>query len=104
MVAVKRERMTEQEAQVKTRRLHWKLAVVLLMATPAYGKDDPAATASYEKALQQLQSGDLKIDFNALRINCAASKYECQADPDDIKLLFSLLHDKKFERGFRALV
>ena len=63
---------------MKTRRLLWKLAIVL-MTTLAYGKDDPAATASYEKARQQLKAGDLKIDFKALRVNCAASKYECQA-------------------------
>jgi hypothetical protein len=73
------------------------------MATLAYGKEDTAATASYEKALQQLQSGDLKIDFKALRINCAASKYDCQADPDDIKLLFSLLHDKKFDQALKKV-
>jgi hypothetical protein len=73
------------------------------MTTFAYGKDDPAAMASYEKALQQLKSGDLKIDFKALRINCAASKYECQADPDDIKRLFSLLHDKKFDQALKKV-
>src|SRR5215472_18268447 len=88
---------------MKTRRLLWKLAIVLLCTTLAYGKDDPAATASYEKALQQLKSGDLKIDFKALRINCAASKYDCQADPDDIKLLFSLLHDKKFDQALKKV-
>jgi hypothetical protein len=86
---------------VKTRRLLWTLAIALLMTTLAYGKDDPAATASYEKALQQLKSGDLKIDFKALRINCAASKHECQADPDDIKRLFSLLHDKKVDQALK---
>jgi len=43
----------------------------------AHGKANPAATANYEKALQDLKSGDLKIDFKALRLNCAASKYEC---------------------------
>ena len=88
---------------MKTERLLWKLAIVLLMTTLAYGKDDPAATASYEKALQQLKSGDLKIDFKALRVNCAASKYECQADADDIKLLFSLLKDKKFDQALKKV-
>jgi hypothetical protein len=95
--------MTEKEPKVKTRRLLWKLAIVLLMTTLAYGKDNPAATASYEKALQQLKSGDLKIDFKALRVNCAASKYECQADPDDIKLLFSLLNNKKFDQALKKV-
>ena len=41
---------------------------------PCSGKDNPAATARYEKALQQLKSGDLKVDFKALRVGCAASK------------------------------
>lgn len=86
-----------------TRRLLWKLAIALLCTTLAHGKDNPAATANYEKALQQLKSGDLKIDFKALRLNCAASKYECQADPDDIKLLFSLLNDKKFDQALKKV-
>jgi Domain of unknown function (DUF4919) len=88
---------------VKTRRLLWKLAILMLCTTLAHGKDNPAATANYEKALQQLKSGDLKIDFKALRLNCAASKYECQADADDIKLLFSLLNDKKFDQALKKV-
>jgi len=76
---------------------------VALCTTLAYGKDNPAATATYEKALQQLKSGDLTVDFKALRVNCAASKYECQADPDDIKLLFSLLNDKKFDQALKKV-
>lgn len=86
---------------MKTRRLLWRLAIVLLCTAFAYGKEDPAATANYEKALQQLKSGDLKIDFKALRINCAASKYECEADSDEIKQLFSLLNDKKYDQTLK---
>ena len=88
---------------MKTRRLRWRVAIVLLCTTLAHGKDNPAATANYEKALQQIKSGDLKIDFKALRLNCAASKYECQADPDDTKLLFSLLKDKKFDQALKKV-
>ena len=88
---------------MRTRRPLWKLAIALLCTTFAYGKDNPAATASYEKALQQLRSGDLKIDFKALRVNCAASKHECQADQDDIKLLFSLLNDNKFDQVLKKV-
>ena len=83
----------------KRQRLLWNLAIVLLCTALANGKDNPAATASYEKGLQQLKSGDLKIDFKALRVNCAASKYECEADPDEMKLLFSLLNQKKFDQA-----
>ena len=88
---------------METRRLRWKLAIVLLCSALAHGKDNTAATASYEKALQQLKSGDLKIDFKALRINCAASKYECEADPDDIKLLSAFLNDKKFDKALKKV-
>jgi Domain of unknown function (DUF4919) len=88
---------------VKTRGILWSLAIALLCTSFAYGKKNPAATASYEKALQQLKSGDLKIDFKALRINCAASKYECEADSDEIKRLFSLLNDKKFEQALKKV-
>jgi hypothetical protein len=38
-----------------------------------------------------------------LRVNCAASKYECQANPDDIKLLSSLLNDKKFDQALKKV-
>jgi hypothetical protein len=83
---------------VNRRRLLWQIAITVLCAALAHGKENPAATANYEKALQQLKSGDLKVDFKALRLNCAASKYECQADPDDIKALFSLVNDKQFDQ------
>ena len=76
---------------------------MLLCTALAHGKDNPAATAGYEKALQELKRGDLKIDFKALRVNCAASKYECEADPDDIKLLSSLLNDKKFDQALKKV-
>src|SRR5882762_1038984 len=88
---------------MNTRRLLWKLAIVLLCTPLAHGKDNPAATANYEKALQKLKSGDLKIDFKALRLDCAASKYECQADADEVKLLFSLLNDKKFDEALKKV-
>jgi Domain of unknown function (DUF4919) len=77
--------------------------MLLLCTSIVHGKDKPAATASYEKALQQLKSGELKIDFKALRIDCAASKYECEADSDDIKLLSSLLKDKKFDQALKKV-
>ena len=88
---------------MKRPRLLWKLAILLLCTPLAHGKDNPAATASYEKALQQLKSGDLKIDFKALRIDCAASKYECEADPDQIKPLSSLLNSKKFDQALKKV-
>jgi hypothetical protein len=84
-------------------RLWWNLAIVLLCIVLAHGKENPAASANYEKALQQVKSGDLKIDFKALRLNCAASRYECQADPDDTKLLFSLVNSKKFDEALKKV-
>ena len=65
---------------MKIKTLFWKLAIVLLCTTLVHGKDNSEATANYEKALQQLKSGDFKIDFKALRLSCAGSKYECEAD------------------------
>jgi hypothetical protein len=76
---------------------------VLLCTVLANGKENPAATARYEKTLQQLKAGDLKIDFKAWRIDCAASKYQCEADSDDIKRLFSLLNDKKFDQALKKV-
>jgi Domain of unknown function (DUF4919) len=88
---------------VKTRRLLWKLAIVLLCTALAHGKDNPAATAGYEKALQQLKSGDLKIDFKALRVNCAASKFKCEADWDDREQLATLFKHKKFDQALKKV-
>ena len=88
---------------MKTGRLPWKLAIVLLCAALAHGKANPTATANYEQALQDLKSGDLKIDFKALRLNCAASKYQCEADANDIKSLSSLLNDKRFDQALQKV-
>jgi hypothetical protein len=95
--------MTTKGELVKAQKLFWKIAFVLLSAVLAYGKDNSEATANYEKALQQLKSGDSKIDFKALRLSCAGSKYECQADSDDIKLLSSLLNEKKFDQALKRV-
>ncbi|HJT68801.1 MAG TPA: DUF4919 domain-containing protein [Terriglobales bacterium] len=88
---------------MKNGRLPWRLVIVLVCASLARGKADPVATANYEKALQNLRSGDSKIDFKALRLNCAASKYECEADPDDTKALLSLLNEKKFDEALKKV-
>jgi len=45
----------------------------------------------------------LKTDFKALRLNCAASKHQCEADSDEIKRLFSLLNDKKFDEVLKKV-
>lgn len=73
-----------------------KLAILLCCSIVAWAKENPEANANYEKALQLVRSGDFKVDFKAMRINCAASKYDCQASPDDIKLFYSLIREKKF--------
>ncbi len=88
---------------MRTRSLPWKMAIMLLCSALALAKENPTATANYEKALQQLKSGDLKIDFKSLRVNCAASKYECEADPDEIKRLSSLLNQKKFDQALQKV-
>jgi hypothetical protein len=38
-----------------------------------------------------------------LRLNCAASKHKCEADPDEIKLLLSLINDKNFAQALKKV-
>ena len=90
-----------EEKTLKSPALLLKLAILLLCSVFACAKDNAEANASYEKALQQVRSGDFKIDFKAMRIDCAASKYDCQANPDDIKLLYSLVREKKFGEALK---
>jgi hypothetical protein len=84
---------------MKTPALLIKLAIVFSCLTFSYGRENPEADASYEKALKQLQSGDPSIDFKTFRITCAQSKYTCEADSDDTKKLARLLNEKKFDEA-----
>lgn len=79
----------------------WFITAFCSCLAPAIGKSNPEATAKYEKALEQLKAGDLKIDFKALRLNCANSKYLCQADSEDTKKIRALLSEKKFEEALK---
>jgi hypothetical protein len=77
------------------------IVILCLCLAPAFGKENPEATANYEKALKQLKAGDLKVDFKALRLNCVESKYSCEADSDDRKNIAAFLNEKKFEDAAR---
>jgi len=77
--------------------------VVCFCLAPASGREKPEATAKYEKALEQIKSGDLKVDFKALRLNCADSKYSCEGDSDDRKKIKALLNEKKFEEALKDI-
>ncbi len=77
------------------------IIIAIICLAPAFGKENPEATAKYEKALKQLKAGDLNVDFKALRLDCSASKYECEADSDDRKAIRSLLNEKKFEEALK---
>jgi hypothetical protein len=79
----------------------WIIAAVWLCLTSAFGKSNPESTAKYEKALEQLKAGDLKIDFKALRLNCSGSKYSCEADSEDRKKIRVLLNEKKFDEALK---
>ena len=76
----------------------WSFLIVLLCIPTVYAASASDVTDRYEKALLQIKSGDVKADFKALRIDCADSKHECQADPEEIKQMFSLLNERKFDQ------
>jgi hypothetical protein len=82
--------------------LLWIIAVLSGMFF-VYGGDKQEAAKNYEKALQQLKSGDLKVDFKALRMNCAYSRRLCEADSDDKKEIMSLLSEKKFDEALKEV-
>jgi len=88
---------------MKVRNLFWMLVVTLSCAVVAYGKENPEATVSYEKAVKQLKSGDLSIDFKALRVNCSQSKYSCRGDSDVKKELTNLLNTDKFDEALEEV-
>ncbi len=78
------------------------IVIAIFCLSSVIGKENPEATAKYEKALKQLKAGDLEVDFKGLRMNCAASKYGCEADSDDRKAVGLLLNEKKFEEALTA--
>jgi hypothetical protein len=78
--------------------------IVVLSCMPlVYGGDKEEAAKNYENALRQLKSGDLKVDFKALRMNCAYSGRLCEADSDDKKIIMSLLSEKKFDEALKEV-
>lgn len=77
--------------------------VLLAIWASAYGKENQEATANYEKSLKQIKAGDLQVDYKALRLDCAASKYSCEADPDVIKKAITFLKDKKFDEALKEI-
>ena len=78
------------------------IVIAVFCLSSAFGKENPEATAKYEKAIKQLKAGDLEVDFKGLRINCAASKYGCETDSEDRKAIGLLLNGKKFEEALTA--
>ncbi len=75
----------------------WAIVAIGYCFCPALGKDNSEATNNYEKAIEKLKAGDLNVDFKALRLNCAASKYSCEADSDNKKTIRDLLEKEKFD-------
>lgn len=75
----------------------WIVVAVGYCFSPALGKDNPEAANNYENAIEILKTGDLNVDFKELRLNCAASKYSCEADTDDKKEIKNLLDEAKFD-------
>jgi hypothetical protein len=80
----------------------WIMAVLSCISF-VYGEDKQEAAKNYENALKQLKSGDLKVDFKAIRMNCAYSRRLCEADSDDKKKIMSLLNEKKFDEALKEV-
>ncbi|MBN2338840.1 MAG: DUF4919 domain-containing protein [Acidobacteria bacterium] len=66
-----------------------------------FGGENTEATARYEKGVARLKAGDLQADFKALRLDCAESKYRCEADSEDKKAIAALLNENTFEEGLK---
>jgi hypothetical protein len=79
------------------------IAVILSCIFLVYGEDKQEAARNYQITLKRLKSGDLKIDFKAMRLNCAASRHSCEADSDDKKKIRSLLDEKKFDDALKEI-
>lgn len=77
--------------------------ILLVSLASSYGKENPEATANYEKTLKQIKAGDLQVDYKALRLNCADSKYSCEADSAISKKVTAFLKDKKFDEALKEL-
>lgn len=85
-----------------TRPKSFLFAVIFIFCfVSAFGAEDPEATARYEKGVEGLKAGVLQADFKALRLDCAGSKYRCEADSEDKKAIDALLNEKKFEEGLK---
>jgi hypothetical protein len=86
---------------VNRSQLLFRIVIMVCCITLVYAKDDPNAANDYKKALKQIKAGDLKIDFKALRLDCAASKYSCEGDAERKKKINALLNEKKFDEALK---
>jgi hypothetical protein len=86
---------------VNRSRLLLRIVMVVCCMTFAQAKDDPRTARDYKKALKQIKSGDLKIDFKALRLDCVASGYSCEADAGLKKKIVALQNEKKFDEALK---
>jgi hypothetical protein len=76
--------------------------VILVSCIPfAFGKGNSEATKNYEKSLKQINSGNLNVDFKALRLNCSDSKYSCEAGTGNKAKLRALFKEKKFKEALK---
>jgi hypothetical protein len=78
-----------------------RIVILVCCMTFAHARGNPKAANDYKKALKQMKSGDLKIDFKALRMDCAASGYSCEADAERKKKIDALLNGKKFDEALK---
>lgn len=81
------------------------IKIVLIVGCIAFAnaKDGPNFARDYKKALNQIKSGDLKVDFKALRLDCAASRASCEADKESKRKINSLLDEKKYIEALKKI-
>src|SRR5271154_2396293 len=79
------------------------LVILYLFTSMAFCSDKEEANKRYETSLEQLKSGKTDIDYVVFRLSCAASKYTCEADSDDVKKIRTAIESKKFNEGLKLV-
>jgi hypothetical protein len=88
---------------VNKSQLIFRIAIIICCIAFAHAGDNTKPAQKYKKALKQIQSGDLTVDFEALRLNCAAAKLSCEANAESKGKIDALLKGKKFDEALKEI-
>jgi hypothetical protein len=80
-----------------------RMAIAVCCIAFAHAKDNPNPARDYKKALKQIESGDLKVDFKALRLNCVIGGYSCEADAEIKNKIKALLKENKHDEALKEI-